>query len=306
MSRRRKFGILLALLLLGAPTLAVSWYYRLVPLAWHWSGIAFPADTRKPQGLRLADYRVTLEARPVAGIARNISGLTYNPRTRTLFAAINKPAQVAEISAEGQLLRLIPVAGIDDLEGISHVRDNLFLLIDERKQRIYRNVPINPGTQGIDPAPWLELGFLLNGNLGFEGITWNEQSQWLFVAKEKPPRIFEIKQSARDGDTPGLHIRDGQAPVSFMRDLSALSIHEQNGHLLALSDESRLLAEYSKAGELIGLMPLWRGWHGLERSIPQAEGVAVAPGGTIYIVSEPNLFYRFERETPAQATDTPS
>lgn len=87
-----------------------------------------------------------------------------------------------------------------------------------------------------------------------------------------------------------------------MRDLSSLSLHDQTGHMLVMSDESKLLAEYSKAGELISIIPLWGGWHGLEHSIPQAEGVTVAPDGTIYIVSEPNLFYRFERPSSKRRT----
>jgi hypothetical protein len=46
--------------------------------------------------------------------------------------------------------------------------------------------------------------------------------------------------------------------------------------------------------ELVSMMPLWRGWPGLKRSIPQAEGVTTDAQGALYIVSEPNLFYRFE------------
>jgi len=86
----------------------------------------------------------------------------------------------------------------------------------------------------------------------------------------------------------------------FMCDLSPLSSEDQSGHLLLLSDESRLLAEYNTEGELVGLMPLWRGWHGLATSIQRAGGVAVGRDGTIYIISEPNLFYRFERKNAAR------
>ncbi|MDR0672871.1 MAG: SdiA-regulated domain-containing protein [Zoogloeaceae bacterium] len=44
------------------------------------------------------------------------------------------------------------------------------------------------------------------------------------------------------------------------------------------------------------MAPLWRGWHGLERAIPQPEGGALDSYENIYILSEPNLFYRFERK----------
>ena len=42
---------------------------------------------------------------------------------------------------------------------------------------------------------------------------------------------------------------------------------------------------------------LLRGMNGLKRSVPQAEGLAMDEQGTLYLVSEPNLFYRFGRET---------
>ena len=175
----------------------------------------------------------------------------------------------------------------------------MFVLIDEHKHRIYWEVPIEPETQTIDVthAPRLSLDFLLNGNIGFEGITWSTNTRQLFVAKEKPPRIFEIHKPLRNGNSDAfdMDIQEWSKPISFMRDLSSLSLHDQTGHMLVMSDESKLLAEYSKMGELISIIPLRGGWHGLKRAIPQAEGVTVAPDGTIYIVSEPNLFYRFER-----------
>ncbi|EMK6321008.1 SdiA-regulated domain-containing protein [Salmonella enterica] len=43
------------------------------------------------------------------------------------------------------------------------------------------------------------------------------------------------------------------------------------------------------------VMSLRRGHCGLRRDIPQAEGIASDDWDTLWIVSEPNLFYRFTR-----------
>jgi len=148
------------------------------------------------------------------------------------------------------------------------------------------------------------VGIFLNGNLGFEGVSWNNATQSLFVGKEKyPVRVFSLQGLAPESDQPvNLQIHEWQPkvpPTRFMRDLSSLSLHDRSGHMLLLSDESALVAEYNKEGALVSLMPLWRGWHGLAHSIPQAEGVTVDHRGILYIVSEPNLFYRFERDGEA-------
>lgn len=295
--RRWRWGVALALL---APLVFVAAHYRLVPLVWYWSQM--PATDK--DSLRLSEYRVTLEAMPLDIPELNTSALTYNDETDTLYTTVNKPSRVVELSRAGKVLRSIPVKGVADLEGITHIEGERFAIIDEHQQQIYQ-IRIHPDTASLDviDAPRLGLGILLAGNLGFEGVTWDEKKRRLFVAKEKKPLIFEI-DGLPDFDAGArthhlnLNINEWQPrqPFSrFLRDISSLSRHERMDHLLILSDESRLLVEYSMDGELVGIMPLWPGWHGLSRPIPQAEGIAVGRDETIYIISEPNLFYRFER-----------
>jgi uncharacterized protein YjiK len=285
-----------ALLIAFSLTGTSLWYYRVIPLLWYWSGI--PGDA--PQALRLGEYRVTVEARPLAGL-KNASSMSYNNETGTLFTTLNHPPQIVELSREGDVLRRIPVAGVDDLEGISHMSGNLFVIIDERLQQIYR-VALEADTARIDVTntPRLGLGILQSGNLGFEGVTWDENHHRLFVAKEKTPRVFVIDGLPRlmEGQGANLQIREWQPRQAFwrfLRDLSSLSRHDESGHMFLLSDESKMLAEYDEKDRLVGLMPLWRGFHGLTASVPQAEGVAIGRDGAIYLISEPNLFYRFER-----------
>jgi len=299
---RKKYWLML-LLPPAILLLAVAWYFNLFALTYYGVATAVHADQWRDNSLWLPSYRVAVDARPIAGIDNNASGLSYNEDAGTLFSVINKPPQIAELTLDGELLRLIPVAGVDDLEGIAHVKDDLFILTDERSHQLYLvNVPAAATSVDVVGAPQLGLGIELHGNLGFEGVSWDAVGQRLFIAKEKSPmRVFDVYGLTEwlDGSAFNLQIREWrpkQASAMVMRDLSSVNLHEQTGHLLLLSDESKLVVEYAADGTLVSMLPLWRGWHGLKASVPQAEGLTVGPDGAVYILSEPNLFYRFERD----------
>ena len=70
--------------------------------------------------------------------------------------------------------------------------------------------------------------------------------------------------------------KSSSAASLFMSDLSSLTLHESTGHLLLLSDESALVVEYAPDGQPISVLPLWRGFNGLQRKVPQPEGLAVS------------------------------
>ena len=155
--------------------------------------------------------------------------------------------------------------------------------------------------------PSLRLGIDTVHNSGFEGVSWDSRHDRLYVVKEKLPlRVLVIQGLDVSGRSSGFSIdisewTSSRAASLFMSDLSSLTLHEPTGHLLLLSDESALVVEYAPDGQPIGMMLLWRGLHGLQHKVPQPEGLAVGPDGAIYILSEPNLFYRFERPAARQA-----
>jgi uncharacterized protein YjiK len=65
---------------------------------------------------------------------------------------------------------------------------------------------------------------------------------------------------------------------------------------LLLSADSHLLMEADGSGEPVSFMALLGGMNGLKDTIPRAEGVAMDEQGTLYMVSEPNLFYAFKKQ----------
>ena len=256
------------------------------------------------RSLWLPDYRVTVEAQVIDGLSDDVSALTYDPDRRSLFTVTNQRAELIELSLAGKILRRMPLTGFGDAEAVEYISPGIYVISDERAQRLFK-VHVDDNTRWLDAADseQLSLGLGLNGNKGFEGLAYDSQGRRLFVAKERDPlRILEITGFPGDEQRLNLQVTDDQRRDRglFVRDLSSLQFDERSGHLLALSDESRLVIELDLAGRPISTLSLLRGMHGLKRSVPQAEGLAMDEQGTLYLVSEPNLFYVFAKPTPAE------
>ena len=82
-----------------------------------------------------------------------------------------------------------------------------------------------------------------------------------------------------------------------VQDISGAEFDPQRNSLLILSHESRVLKEVRTDGNVLGVMPLTEGHHGLAHTIQQAEGIAMDNQGTLFIVAEPYLFYRITSES---------
>ena len=295
-------GLALSLVAVGA-----VWASGIVGLAAH--QLAMRGTPTGTPSLDLSRYRVGIEGTPILGLSENTSGLTFSAATGTLFTAINRPPELAELSPDGRLLRRIPLTGASDVEGITHVEGDRFILVDEGRHRLSW-VTITPETARIDAgaAPFLTLDLGAFKNMGFEGISWDQRRQELVVVQEMlPVRVLVIGglERAVQGQGLGITLREWQ-PEGWaghgVSDLSSVTVHDPTGNMVLLSDMSSVLIEYGAAGKPLSLLALWAGRHGLQAGVPQAEGVALAPDGAVYIVSEPNLFYRFDRRSGA-ATD---
>lgn len=253
------------------------------------------------QSIGLDRYRVVVEAKPVEGLDDDISALTYDPDRKTLFTVTNARSELIELSLDGRILRRVPLTGFGDPEAVEYVGPNSYVITDERQQRLIR-VRLEDDTMFLDDgdAEQLSLGIGLNGNKGFEGLAYDSAGKRLFVAKERDPMlIYEVHGFPHDNpDKPyAVHVvqdrkRDARL---FVRDLSSLQFDERSGHLLALSDESRLVLELDVEGRPLSTLSLRKGFQGLQATVPQAEGIAMDEAGTIYLVSEPNLFYVFKQ-----------
>ncbi|MCY1396294.1 putative protein YjiK [compost metagenome] len=285
---------LLAILLLGI----AGQHFRLFERAWfNINTWLRPAE----QAIGLDHYRVVLEGQVIEGLDDDISALTFDPDRNSLFTVTNKRSELIELSLDGRILRRVALTGFGDPEAVEYVGPGTYVITDEREQRLIK-VHLNDSTLFLDAqdAEQLTLGIGLNGNKGFEGLAYDSVGKRLFVAKERDPMlIYEVHGFAHDQENQrySVHVVQNQKRDArlFVRDLSSLQFDERSGHLLALSDESQLVLELDVTGRPVSSMSLRKGFQGLSKSVPQAEGIAMDGDGAIYLVSEPNLFYVFRR-----------
>ncbi|WP_068825255.1 SdiA-regulated domain-containing protein [Pseudomonas sp. BMS12] len=247
----------------------------------------------------LPGYSASVQGKPLAGLEDDeTSDLAYSPLTGTLFTVTGKLPMLVELSRTGEVLRRIVLKGFSNPEGVAVLENGNIAVADER-QRNLSIFSLTPETLELDMADGqpFDLGFPDAGNKGFEGVAWDPAQQRLLLGKERSPSMFSL---GSDGQR--LLQTELQPLPSYglgMRNLSALSVDPRTGHILALSAQSHLLLELDAQGEPVSFISLIGGQSGLESRIPRAEGVAMDEDGTIYMVSEPNLFYVFNRDQPA-------
>jgi uncharacterized protein YjiK len=291
---------------------ALRWYSWLllvaaiaygVAFAMHWDdrGLLwlherFESQAERQASVWLPDYRAVIDAKLLPGMEKDeASDLSYDPQTKTLFSVMGKNPFLVELSLQGEVLRKMPLVGWSNPEGVTVLGNGLLAIVDER-EHILSIVKVDADTRELNIAdfPKYDLGPSKDQNKAFEAIVYDPRNQQILLGEERPPGLLSCKS---DG-SPMLK-GDKQKLLSDkldMRNLSALAIDPRTGHTLALSADSHLLLELNEKGEQVSFMTLLSGFNGLKKTIPRAEGVTMDEAGNLYMVSEPNLFYRFEKQ----------
>ena len=289
--------ILLAIALLIL--LTIGQYLRLFERAWF--NLYTLWQPESAQSIGLDRYLVTLEGRSIEGLDDDVSALTYDPVRKSLFTVTNKNSELIELSLQGQIIRRIALIGFGDPEAVEFISADTYVLTDERQQRLIK-IHLDEDTTFLDAADaeQMTLGVHMSSNKGFEGLAYDSVGKRLFVAKERDPMlIYEVQGFPHYNPEKSYAVHVVNNPKRdagmFVRDLSSLQYDERSGHLLALSDESRLILELDVDGRPLSTMSLSKGRQGLTKTVPQAEGMAMDDDGTLYLVSEPNLFYVFKK-----------
>ncbi|EJM68469.1 hypothetical protein PMI30_01388 [Pseudomonas sp. GM50] len=261
-----------------------------------WVMERFESPAERKESIWLPDYRAVIDAKLLPGMEKDeASDVSYDPQTKTLFAVMGKNPFLVELTLQGDVLRKMPLVGWSNPEGVTVMGNGLLAITDERAH-LLSIVKVDADTRELNIAsfPKYDLGPSKNQNKAFEAIVWDARTQQLLLGEERPPALFSWKSDGSQilkGDKQKL-----SSDELDIRNLSALAIDPRTGHTLVLSADSHLLLELDEKGEQVSFMTLLGGFNGLKKTIPRAEGVTMDEAGTLYIVSEPNLFYRFEKQ----------
>lgn len=262
--------------------------------------VPIDSEQTNTEPLGLSTYVCITGPHKISSITNDASGLAFSPHTRTLFMVINGTCEIIELDTQGNVRRIIETSGFSDLEGIAHADKELFYVAEEGRGTVC-SIRIENDTESVsrgnsdlftvDPASM--------GNSGIEGLTYDPGRNCLFAVKEKTPRkIYQIRlpHEQADGHTSVTLPWNIEKTHYGLTDLSGICCDPDSGNLLILSHESAALVEATVRGTEVSRLRLSAGSSGLDRAVPQAEGIAVDTEGTIYMCSEPNVFYVFRKK----------
>ena len=227
----------------------------------------------------------------ITEIKDNLSGITYSPKTDTLFAITNAPRFVYELSKKGEILRTIELLGFNDTEDITYIEDDLFAIVDEENKTFYV-VRIKENQTSInifESIKQVKLDYNYFENFGLEGITYNKSKDEFYLVNERLPKKVISVEGLMSGKTLKIKTLDNLIKNNYyLSDLSAIHFDNIKEELFLLSDESKILAMVNQEGDFISFFDIKADPY-LSKMI-HPEGVTTDNDGNIYIVGEPNIF----------------
>lgn len=232
-------------------------------------------------------YRLLVK-KSVPDLGRDASGVTYNAKTKTLYV-VSDVAEIYEITIEGDVIRKVELSGFEDTEGIVHIKEDQFALVEEQRGRFdivqigkeVRKVDIlNAALYEIDPNP---------GHESLEGIAYDAASDvFLLVREERPRTIYRAKPKGRRVEVSNPF----DAEYLPIKDISDIAYNPRvSPNLFILSEESKRILEVDMTGQVLssfGLIP--------HMFFSTPEGLTFDDQGRLYVVAEGSAenFYVFE------------
>lgn len=277
-------------------------------------------DNETPLNINLSNYvRVgrydlpepTRTAAPANNLlAQEVSGVTYNWDTDTLFLIGDGSTAVVQISKTGQLIDSMTLAqgaspqGTEfyDTEGITYIGGGQFVICEERDRKLVK-FTYAPGTTLVrSAAQTVTIGTAV-GNVGTEGLSYDPLTGGYIVLKEITPiRIFQTgvdfaAGTATNGSAmtvnstnlfdPALMGFTDVADVFALSNIPALSGQPLNNNLLVISQENARIVNIDRNGVIANSLTIVSDpGNPLNAADQQHEGLTMDRDGILYVTNE--------------------
>ena len=243
-------------------------------------------------------------------LGQEVSGVTFNPETGTLFIVGDGGTYVTQVTTTGALVDTMTLGkgsspqGTEfyDPEGIAHVGGTTFVMVEERDRQAVEFTYAPGTTLARDDARTVTLGTDI-GNVGLEGMSFDPQTGgYIFVKETSPQGLFQTgidfaAGTATNGSPttansidlfdPALMGLGDIADVYALSNVALLDGTASAGNLLVLSQEDGRIVEVTRSGELVGTLTIRTDLgNPLSVADQQHEGLAMDDAGNLYVVSE--------------------
>ncbi|MGZ5191618.1 MAG: SdiA-regulated domain-containing protein [Flavisolibacter sp.] len=223
-------------------------------------------------------------------VLNEISGISYNPNDSSLLAISDSKKKIFEINLKRLRLRDYSneIIGPDqDIEDIVNLEDSIYLL--SSKGQIYEYI------MGKSDSATLKSYMLdASGKNDFESLYYDSASRGIVLlckscAVDKGKQLrsaYRFDLETKQFDTTAIFNISTADVKKMMKDddakfdPSAAAIHPINKNLYILSSAGNLLVIADNNGKLLS------GYNLNPDDHPQAEGIAFAPNGDMYITNE--------------------
>ncbi len=297
------------------------------------SSIAFTAIPPAISSIDLSTYvRTGLFNLPVATtgtnfLAREVSAVTYNKDTDTLFVVGDGGTAIVQVSKTGVLIDSMTLtAGLfADPEGLSYIGNGQFVIADERVRQASRFTYTANTTLTAGNVQTVKLGTTI-GNDGIEGITFDPQTSGFVAVKEANSTsttlpltkigVFQTtidfatgtasNGSATTLDSTNLFDPALAGLLDFADVFAFSTLTPTSDRLLLLSQASGRIVNVDRAGNITSSLTIVSEPSNT-LSVPdqQFEGLTVDKDGFLYVTSEngdiPQLFVYAPSAVPNQA-----
>ncbi|TRX40149.1 SdiA-regulated domain-containing protein [Flavobacterium restrictum] len=243
-------------------------------------------------------------------LAQEVSAVTYNWDTNTLFVVGDGSTSIVQVSKTGQLIDSMTLAqgsspqGTEfyDTEGLTYIGNGQFVMTEERDRQVVKFTYVAGSTLTRSATQTVKLGTFVN-NIGTEGLSYDPLTNGYVVLKEiSPIGIFQTGIDFAAGTaTNGSATTENSVNlfdpallgVSDVADVFALSnIPSLNGqplynNLLVLSQENAKVVNSNRSGVVANSLTIVSdAGNPLDVASQQHEGLTMDRDGILYITSE--------------------